>query len=64
MTKRLYRSRDNKIIGGLIGGMGEYFDVDPTILRVLFLALFIFTGIIPGFIFYIFALLIVSKKPH
>lgn len=64
MTKRLYRSKDNKIIGGILGGMGEYFDVDPTILRLIFLAFLFATAIIPGTLFYLIALLIVPKKPE
>jgi phage shock protein C len=34
--KKLYRSRENRIIGGVCGGLGEYFDIDPTLVRVLF----------------------------
>lgn len=35
MTRRMYRSNSNKVIGGVCGGMGEYFDVDPTLLRLI-----------------------------
>jgi len=43
--KKLYRSRDERWIAGVCGGIGEYFDVDPTIIRVLFvLSSFIFGG--------------------
>ena len=34
--KKLYRSRENRMIGGVCGGIGEYFDIDPTLVRVLF----------------------------
>jgi phage shock protein C len=34
--KQLYRSRENRMIGGVCGGLGEYFDIDPTLVRVLF----------------------------
>lgn len=61
--KRLYRSSDNKILGGIIGGLGEYFEVDPTVLRVLTLFFILITGFVPGFIAYILALFIVPKKP-
>ena len=33
--KRLFRSRDNRIIAGVCGGIGEYFDVDPVLIRVI-----------------------------
>ena len=38
-TKRLYRSRTNRIICGVCGGVGEYFGVDPTIIRLLLILL-------------------------
>ncbi len=34
MQKRLYRSRDERMIWGICGGLGQYFDIDPTIVRV------------------------------
>jgi phage shock protein C len=34
--KRLYRSRDNRMISGVCAGLAEYLDVDPTIIRLLF----------------------------
>jgi phage shock protein C len=60
--KRLYRSTDNKIAGGVIGGIGEYFDVDPVLLRLLYAAVTVFTGLIPGLVLYVAALLIVPKR--
>ena len=35
--KQLYRSRENRMLGGICGGLGEYFDIDPTLVRVLFI---------------------------
>ena len=61
MTKRLYRSKENKIFAGVIGGLGEHFDVDPTILRLLWLVILIATAVIPGVIVYIIAVYIVPK---
>ncbi len=43
MTKRLYRSRDDRMIWGVCGGMGKYFDIDPVIIRVI-MVLLIFAG--------------------
>ncbi|MFO7944686.1 MAG: PspC domain-containing protein [Anaerolineales bacterium] len=34
--KKLYRSREDRMIAGVCGGMGEYFEVDPTLIRLLF----------------------------
>ena len=60
--KKLYRSKENKILAGIIGGLGEYFDIDPTVLRLGWLLVFVFTGIFPGLLAYFVAILIVPKK--
>lgn len=62
MTKKLYRSADNRVWAGVIGGIGEYFGVDPTLLRVIWLFILIFTGVLPGLIFYILAIFVVPKR--
>ncbi len=36
MERRLYRSRKNRIVAGVAGGLGEYFDIDPVFVRVIF----------------------------
>ncbi len=36
MERRLYRSRKNRVIAGVAGGIGEYFDIDPVFIRVIF----------------------------
>lgn len=59
--KRLYRSETNKIIGGVLGGIGEYFDIDPVIVRLLYIIGVLLTAIIPGVIVYILALFIIPK---
>jgi len=64
MGKRLHRSEKNKALGGVCGGLGEYWDIDPVILRLAFVGLALATGIIPGVIFYILALFIVPREPH
>jgi phage shock protein C len=50
MTKRLYKSRTDRMIAGVCGGLAEYFDVDPVLVRLLFLLLGFLTGI--GFLIY------------
>jgi len=61
--KKLYRSDTNKVFAGIIGGIGEYFDVDPVLLRILWLLILAATGVIPGLIAYVIAIFIVPKKP-
>jgi phage shock protein PspC (stress-responsive transcriptional regulator) len=42
--KRLYRSTESRVVAGVAGGMAEYFEIDPVIIRVLFVALALFGG--------------------
>ncbi len=42
--KRLYRSRNNRMLSGVCGGLGEFANVDPTLVRLLFVAGTIFSG--------------------
>jgi phage shock protein C len=60
MSKKLYRSKKNKIIGGVCGGIAEYFNVDPTIVRLLWLFLTLGTGVF--FIAYLLAMLIMPYR--
>ncbi len=59
--KRLYRS-DNKMLCGVCAGIAEYFNIDPTIVRVGYVALSIFSAGFPGLLLYIILLLIMPQK--
>ena len=61
--KKLYRSKTNKIIAGIIGGLGEYFNVDPTIFRLVFIVFMFATGVLPAVLAYLVCMLIVPKAP-
>jgi phage shock protein C len=61
--KKLYRARDERMIAGVCGGLGKYFNVDPTVLRVLFVATAIF-GIGGGILVYILMMIIVPEEPR
>lgn len=63
MHKKLYRSTTDKMISGVCGGIADYFDVDPTIIRLLAVLLTFVTGIFPCIIAYIIAMIIVPVKP-
>ena len=62
-TKKLYRSKDNAVFLGVIGGLGEYFDIDPVVFRVAYTAFSFFTGLVPGLLAYIFMAMIMPKEP-
>jgi phage shock protein C len=55
--RKLYRSRSQRMLGGVCGGLAEYFNVDATLIRVLFLVLAVFGG--TGLVIYVVMWLIV-----
>ncbi len=63
IMKRLYRSRMDKKVAGVCGGLGEYFDVDPTVIRLVTVVLFFASGFFPILIGYIIAMIIVPVEP-
>jgi len=58
--KRLYRSRTDKTIAGVCGGLANYFDIDPVIVRIAWV-MFAICGI--GIITYIIAILVIPQEP-
>lgn len=61
-VKRLYRSRDDRMIAGVAGGLGEYLGMDPTIVRILFVV-FAIGGVGTGVIAYLIMALITPEEP-
>ena len=59
-VKKLTRST-NKIFGGVLAGIAEYFEMDPTLIRICYTALTIFSVGFPGFFLYIIMLLLMPK---
>ncbi len=60
--KRLYKSRQNKVLSGVIGGLGEYYSLDPTIIRLFWLFFVMITGFVPGILLYLIAIALVPLK--
>ena len=58
--KRLYRSKKNKIIAGVCAGIGEYFEVDPVLIRLLWVIFALMGG--SGILAYIIAWIIIPKE--
>ena len=59
MSKRLYKSRHNRMLCGVCGGIGEYFGVDPTVVRLIFVLLTIFG--MSGLLFYLICAIIMPS---
>ncbi|MEJ2348727.1 MAG: PspC domain-containing protein [Anaerolineales bacterium] len=60
--KRLYRSREDRMIAGVCGGLGDYFGIDPTLVRLLFVFAALFYG--PGILAYLILMLVVPEEPQ
>jgi phage shock protein C len=60
--KRLFRSTQDRMFAGVCGGIAEYLEVDPTLVRLVFAALTLLGG--PGIIIYIVLMLIVPEQPR
>lgn len=59
MKKKLYRSDRNKMLCGVCGGIGEYFDIDPTIVRLIWVVLACSGA---GILAYILAAIIIPRE--
>lgn len=62
MRKRIYRSTTDKVIGGVCGGLGEYFGIDPTWVRVLFVLSLFAEGV--GLLAYLIGWIVIPKEPE
>ncbi|OGL29699.1 PspC domain-containing protein [Candidatus Saccharibacteria bacterium RIFCSPHIGHO2_02_FULL_47_12] len=62
MTKRLYKSEKDRKWAGVCGGIAEYFDIDPTLVRAGYAFVTIISGIIPGLIAYFVLAYIMPTK--
>jgi phage shock protein C len=60
--KRLYRSNSHRVIGGVAGGLGEYLDIDPVLIRIAFVVALFFGGV--GLLAYIIAWIIIPEQPR
>lgn len=63
MEKKLYRS-NNRMLAGVCAGLAEYMNVDPTIIRLAYAALTLFTAGIFGLILYVIMMIIIPEAPH
>jgi phage shock protein C len=61
MEKRLYRSRKFRVFGGVAGGLGAYFNMDPVIMRVIFVIVTLMHGL--GILAYIIMWIVIPEEP-
>lgn len=63
MNRKLYRSRTNRMLSGVCGGLEDYFDIDVTIIRLVWALITIMSGGFPGIIAYVIAVFIIPEEP-
>jgi len=61
-VKRIERSNDNKMIAGVCGGIAEYFDMDPTIVRLIYVLVSVFSVAFPGILVYLILWVVIPQK--
>jgi len=59
--RRLYRSPDDRVVAGVCGGLGEYFSIDPVLVRIVWIVLSLAGG--AGLLLYILAWILVPRRP-
>lgn len=63
MAKKFYRSLSQRMLGGVCGGLAEYFDTDASLVRLVFVGLCLLTAILPMVLFYLIAWIVVPTEP-
>ena len=61
MNRRLYKSNENNMIGGVCGGIAEYFGIDPTVVRLAWVLFCVLGG--SGILAYILAAIVMPRRP-
>lgn len=61
-VKRLYRSKQERMLAGVCGGLGEYFNLDPIIIRAIFIAFGLIVG--GGILIYIILWILIPEEPE
>lgn len=61
--KKLYRSREDRMVAGICGGMGEVYEIDPTLIRLGLVFVALATGIVPAVVAYVIGAMIIPLGP-
>ncbi|MCM0583029.1 PspC domain-containing protein [Weissella diestrammenae] len=63
-TNKIYRSRNDRVLAGVLGGISEHFGWNSQLVRLLYIAISIFSVAFPGILVYIIALFIIPEAPY
>jgi phage shock protein C len=61
--RKLYRSRDDRFVAGVLGGVADWMGADSSIVRIVFALLALFTAVFPAVVLYVLAALVVPEEP-
>ena len=64
LQRALYRSRSNRVVAGVVGGLAEYLDIDPTLARVIFVGLSVVSAAFPGLLVYAVLWVVMPERPY
>ncbi|HET7583916.1 MAG TPA: PspC domain-containing protein [Gemmatimonadaceae bacterium] len=59
---RLRRSRDDRMIAGVVGGLAKFFDIDPTLMRIVYVAVSLLSAAFPGILVYVVLWIIIPEE--
>ena len=62
-VKVLHRSRKNRMIAGVCGGLGEHFGIDPTLVRIVYVVGSILSVAFPGILVYLILWVVIPEEP-
>ena len=62
-SRRLFKSRSDRRLFGVLGGISEYFGLDPSLIRIAYLFVTVFTLGLPGILFYFLMAIIIPRAP-
>lgn len=62
MRKKLYKSRNDRVIQGVCGGISEYINADPTVVRVVYVVVSLLSANIPGVLLYLILSIVMPNK--
>lgn len=62
--KRLYRSKKDRMLCGVCGGIADYFNIDPTLIRILWVIISLLGVLFPGILAYIICCIIIPENPE
>jgi len=61
--KKLYRSKTQKMVSGVCGGIAQYFNCDPTIIRLVWAVVSLFSAAFPGILLYVICAIVIPEEP-